>query len=632
MQRKTPCGCGSLAIKSGPLDDDDDGGGVNQTCHGFLGGVSGHQGHVVTNPRIVVIYWDQYFTDTPAAVTSMGQFVSDLATGGYWDGLRQYGVGSASVAGHAVINMKTYPTPNSQNAGKAFSEAQMQSQLITWLNAGVVTPKPAGNEENLVYLIVAPSDTTLSLGGKTGGFCGYHQHGKDNASTGRDNLIWATVQGYSKATTGQAFVDSISYCVSHELTEAFSNPDGQGFFNDTNGCEIGDVCEATVAGALITVTYKTWKVENYWSNLDGKCTIGPLGPRYAAHTNVAASQQFGLSQTDVFAINNNGAMNVVWVVNAGVWVGAPLGQAGHFPAGAPVAASQQIGLSQTDIFAIDKTGTMNVMWVVNAGAWNGPAPLGPAGKFPPGGLVAASQQIGLSQTDVFAVDKNGTLNVMWVVNAGAWSGPAAIGPAGKFPPGAPVAVSRQFGLNQTDVFVVDKTGTLNVMWVVGAGAWQGPAALGPAGHFPPGAPVAASEQIGLSQTDVFVVDKNGTLNVLWVVNAGNWNGPATIGPAGKFPTGAPIAVSRQFGLNQTDVFVVDKNGTMNVLWVVGAGAWNGPAALGPVGKYSPGAPIAASQQFGLSQTDVFAVDKNGALDVLWVVNAGAWAGPGQIAS
>ena len=42
--------------------------------------------------------------------------------------------------------------------------------------------------------------------------------------------------------------------------------------------------------------------------------------------------------------------------------------------------------------------------------------------FPPGASIAASQQIGLSQTDVFIVDKNGNLQVMWVVNAGAWAG------------------------------------------------------------------------------------------------------------------------------------------------------------------------------------------------------------------
>jgi hypothetical protein len=226
----------------------------------------------------VLIYWDQYFTNTPAAVTSMDQFVSDLASGGYWSGLGQYGVGSVSLQGHVVINMSRYPTPNSRNPGIPFTEAQMQSQLITWLNDGVVTPRPAGNEENLVYLIVAPSDTTLSQNGQTSGFCGYHQHGRYNATTSRDNLIWGTVQGYTQAATGQAFVNSISYCVSHEFSEAFSNPDGQGYFND-NGCEIGDICEAPANGpCCTTVPYttsgRTWSVETYWSNRDAACIIG----------------------------------------------------------------------------------------------------------------------------------------------------------------------------------------------------------------------------------------------------------------------------------------------------------------------------------------------------------------------
>jgi hypothetical protein len=196
---KDPCGCGGVSQRA---DSKRVAGGVNQPCHGFLGGVTGHQNHVMPNPQIVVIYWDQYFTDTPAAVTSMNQFISDMASGGYWSGLGQYLVGTATLKGHVVIDMKTYPTPNSQNPGKSFSESQMQSQLTTWLDDKIVTPKPAGIEQNLVYLIIAPSDTTLSLGGKTGGFCGYHQHGKYNALTTRDNLIWGTVQAYSKATTG----------------------------------------------------------------------------------------------------------------------------------------------------------------------------------------------------------------------------------------------------------------------------------------------------------------------------------------------------------------------------------------------------------------------------------------------
>jgi hypothetical protein len=152
---RRPCGCGGVSVSSGSEA------GVNSKCHGYTGGVTGHQGHVVPNPQVVLIYWDQYFTNTPAAVTSVDQFLTDLASGGYWDGLTQYGVRGPSLNGHFVIDMTTYPTPNSQNPGVPFSESQMQNQLITWLDNGVVTPKPAGDEADLVYLIVAPSDTTL---------------------------------------------------------------------------------------------------------------------------------------------------------------------------------------------------------------------------------------------------------------------------------------------------------------------------------------------------------------------------------------------------------------------------------------------------------------------------------------
>src|ERR1022692_4583748 len=308
-------------------------------------------------------------------------------------------------------------------------------------------------------------------------------------------------------------------------------------------------------------------------------------------------------QTDAFVVDNNGTLNVLWVVQAGDW-GGPLGvgPAGFAPAGAAVAASQQIGLNQTDVFVVDSAGQLNVSWVDNAGAWSGPLGIGPAGIFPPGAPVAASQQIGLNQTDVFVVDNNGALNVAWVVEAGAWGGPAPIGPAGIFPPGAQVAVSQQFGaVNQTDVFVVDNAGQLNVFWVNNAGGWGGPLGIGSAGFAPAGAAVAASQQFGaVNQTDVFVVDNAGQLNVFWVQGAGGWGGPLGIGSAGFAPAGAAVAACQQFGaVNQTDAFVVDNAGQLNVFWVNNAGDWGGPLAIGPAGLAPPTAQVAASQQYGV---------------------------------
>jgi len=343
---------------------------------------------------------------------------------------------------------------------------------------------------------------------------------------------------------------------------------------------------------------------------------------------LAASQQFVANQTDVFSVDQNGQVNVSWVDNAGEWQGPmAIGPEGIANAGSYVAASRQFGLNQTDVFLVDKNGQLNVLWVDNEGGWNGPGQIGPAAIAPAGCFLAASQQFGLSQTDVFLFDHNGQLNVYWVDNAGAWNGPEKIGPTGVAAPGSYLAASQQFGLNQTDVFVIDHNGQLNVYWVDNAGAWNGPAKIGPAGLANAGSFLAASQQFVLNQTDVFVIDKNGQLNVFWVDNAGAWNGPGKIGPAGIANPGCHLAASRQFGLNQTDVFVVDKNGQLNVYWVDNAGAWNGPGKIGPAGVTNAGSCLAASQQFGLNQTDVFLLDKSGQLNIFWVDNAGAWNGP-----
>ena len=98
------------------------------------------------SPKVVVIYWDQDSTDTPVAVTAMNQFITDLVTGTYIDGLGQYGVGRGSFQGSVVISMATYPTPNPPQPGRSvFRERNAADSLVTWLDGGVVTLVPAGN-------------------------------------------------------------------------------------------------------------------------------------------------------------------------------------------------------------------------------------------------------------------------------------------------------------------------------------------------------------------------------------------------------------------------------------------------------------------------------------------------------
>jgi hypothetical protein len=199
--------------------------------------------------------------------------------------------------------------------------------------------------------------------------------------------------------------------------------------------------------------------------------------------------------------------------------------------------------------------------------------------------VASSRQFGLpNQTDVFRVAANGAVEVFWVDGAGAWNGPLAISAPGLATPGAHLAASQQFGIpNQTDVFVVDHTGTVQVLWVRGAGIWNGPLAISPTGLAPAGAGLTSSNQFGIpNQTDVWVVANNGAVDVFWVqgVSGAPWHGPLQIGAAGFAPAGAGLTSSNQFGIpNQTDVWVVANNGAVQVVWVAGAGVWKGPLAI-----------------------------------------------------
>jgi hypothetical protein len=194
-----------------------------------------------------------------------------------------------------------------------------------------------------------------------------------------------------------------------------------------------------------------------------------------------------------------------------------------------------------------------------------------------------------------------------------------------------LAASNQFGIsNQTDVFVVGNNGAVQVVWVQGQGAWNGPLVISPGGVAPTGAGLAASNQFGISnQTDVFVVAVDGATRVVWVQGAGAWNGPLAISPVGLAPAGAPLAVSNQFGIpNQTDVFVVGNNGGASVVWVDGGGAWNNAQGISPTGLAPAGTGLAASNQLGIpNQTDVFVVDTTGATDAVWVNGAGPWVGP-----
>jgi hypothetical protein len=239
-------------------------GGVNGRCHTYTGGVKPKQKRIIANPRVVPIFWGHNYVTNSNDVTAGVKLISDLVTGPFMNGLVQYGVGRGSVASQFVID-----TNRSNPAPTTLDETQAQAQIISWLNAGTVTLAPSVDETNLLYFLFPPTTTQLTMTDGTTGFCGYHLHGKFNNDSHNDDLFWAIVST-SGATpgTGTTFANSVAYCVSHELGEAFSDRDNQGFIAD-NGCEIGDICETKTF-----FQYRGWTIEQYWSNWESTCIHG----------------------------------------------------------------------------------------------------------------------------------------------------------------------------------------------------------------------------------------------------------------------------------------------------------------------------------------------------------------------
>jgi hypothetical protein len=249
---------------SRPASDDIDGGGVNDQCHSNQIDVRPRDRHIMPHARVKVILWGHFFVDHPDAAATATDLVTAIVTGRYMNNLVQYGIGRGSFVDVSVVD-----TDSGAPAPHELSQGDAQDQLIAWLRASFITPKPSVNERNLLYLIFPPPSTTLTPADV--GFGGYHTSGQFHSNSDHDDLFWAifrTGPGAAKQTSGDALIRSISAVVSHEMTEAFSDRDNDGFITDS-GCEVSDLCET-----MSSFSYEGFNVEQYWSNWNHACIRG----------------------------------------------------------------------------------------------------------------------------------------------------------------------------------------------------------------------------------------------------------------------------------------------------------------------------------------------------------------------
>lgn len=265
-------------------------------------------GPVITNVHVVQVLYGtgNYLPNVSStAPPSVASFFTDVTQGSYFDMLSEYstqglvasdgGPSSNQFIGHGFFDGQFSITPSAANNGSTITDNQIQTELLSQVNAGNL-PAPvldAQGNNNTLYMVYFPSGKTISLApGLTscarGGFCAYH-----NSTVGKfgsRSLFYGVLpdmQAPSACSTGCGSTspfDNVTIVSSHELSEAVSDADvgnataaGRplAWVDLNTGAEIGDVC-AGLATFFSLNNGIVYSVQQEWSNLMNECVGGPM--------------------------------------------------------------------------------------------------------------------------------------------------------------------------------------------------------------------------------------------------------------------------------------------------------------------------------------------------------------------
>lgn len=224
-----------------------------------------HGGEVMASPRVFAIYWGRDYgapaTGMNARAQTLDRFFRMVVTSPYLDMLKQYGVGHGTFVGSTWMDY-------APGVPRTLDNDQVRDVLIGWLDDGVAPEVPAWNERDLVFVLFPPADVTLTFPGQ-GAFCAYHWFGHyHNSPFQKANLFFCVVD-----TTSDTRI------IGHELAEAFTDRDGDGWFSDVDGSEIADVCSRCGSAAPIL---EDFPVGSYWLVDQGRCLqqsdLAPVQP------------------------------------------------------------------------------------------------------------------------------------------------------------------------------------------------------------------------------------------------------------------------------------------------------------------------------------------------------------------
>jgi hypothetical protein len=208
------------------------------------------------------------------------------------------------------------------------------------------------------------------------------------------------------------------------------------------------------------------------------------------------------------------------------------------------------------------------------------------------------------------VRPDGRIQIYGEVSSGSWTSYATLGTFNnEFPAGAPLALAKQG--TQLDVMGIGVDQKLHVYKTTATQAptsWTAVPPVSGASSLPANAPLAF--QYRTNELDVFVVDVNGTLELLKVPNTAgstSWTAQAIAGTTGMFPLLGRAGLAADIRVDQgqayLSVFGVNNQGRLCAYSsnVVTMPAFSG-GPIPPTAVFAPGAHLATGHQ-GSGSTD-----------------------------
>jgi hypothetical protein len=271
-------------------------------------------GPIISNVQVIqVLYGSGSYNSQVAGTTSptMGNFFGDIvgSNSGLISLLTQYNTnisgGTGQVFGFGTFGGLFQIVPAAANNGSTITDAQIQSELLSQINAGHL-PAPTNDalgNPNTLYMIYFPPGKTISQGGsnscQAGGFCAYH--GTTSSTLNSKHVLYGVLpdmQAGSGCSTGcgtSTTFGNYTSVTSHELVEAMTDADvgiattfaaPLAWYDQTNG-EIGDICNAQQGN--YTANGTTYVMQLEFSNAANNCVLPPAAGGTTPNYTLSAS-------------------------------------------------------------------------------------------------------------------------------------------------------------------------------------------------------------------------------------------------------------------------------------------------------------------------------------------------------